>query len=199
MHPAHATLCEHHRAFHSSRPGADDEYVVFVVRRLIEPLRMPAAPVLFARGRVLRTPDRWPALLPPRYADVARDALSDVIEAAFLDLPREERVGDRGSRCPDDVALPGVDRLEHHVRVGEAADIADRLLRDLLGNPRVRRLVVHLEKARGPRILAPIQRADVDVPVVDEMVENLDELSSLLLSADSEIPVSVRLLEGVDR
>ena len=54
-----------------------------------------------------------------------------------------------------------------------------RLLGDLLGHTRVRGLVVDLEEARRAGVLAPVQRADVDVPVVDEVVERCDELPAL--------------------
>ena len=43
--------------------------------------------------------------LPTRDADVAADALADVVESALLDLLRQERIGDRRPRGADDVAL----------------------------------------------------------------------------------------------
>src|SRR4029078_562693 len=53
VHAAHAALAENHRALHAGRAGADDEHVVLRVRRGLEALRVPAAPVLLAGGRVL--------------------------------------------------------------------------------------------------------------------------------------------------
>ena len=79
------------RAHSIRRAGADDEDVVVGVRGLLELLGMPAAPVLLAGGRVLRADDRRASDLPGD-ADVAADALADVVEPALVDLLREERV-----------------------------------------------------------------------------------------------------------
>ena len=62
---------------------------------LLEPLGMPAAPVLLAGGGVLRADDRRTAGLPARDADVAPDALADVVESTLVDLLGEERIRDR--------------------------------------------------------------------------------------------------------
>ena len=91
------------------------------LRRCRELLRVPTAAVLLAAGRVLGAPDRRAALLPAGDADVAADALADVLEAALLDLLRQERIGDRRAGGADDVGLPGVDDADHDVRVGEPA------------------------------------------------------------------------------
>ena len=48
-------------------------------------------------------------------ADVAPDAFADVAGAAFVDLSRQEGVGDGWSRCTDQVLLPGPQRLRHGV------------------------------------------------------------------------------------
>ena len=143
MHAAHAALAEDHRALHAGRPGADDEHVVVGVRRFREPLRMPAAAVLLARSRVLRADQRRPADLPARDADVAADALADIVEPSLVDLLRQERVGRRRPAGGDDVELALVDRLGHQVRVRPAADPEHRLLGHRLdgGLPR---------EARGP-------------------------------------------------
>ena len=95
VHAPHAALAEHHRALHPGRPGADDEHVVVGVLGRVELLRVPAAAVLLAGGRVLRADQRRAADLPARDADVAADALADVVEPALLDLLRQERIGDR--------------------------------------------------------------------------------------------------------
>ena len=116
VHAAHPALAEHHGALHAGRPGADDQHVVVGVARGGEALGMPAATVLLTRGRVLCAPDRRASLLPARHAHVAGDALADLVGAALLDLAREERVGDRGARGADDVALSGGDRLDHRRR-----------------------------------------------------------------------------------
>ena len=60
----HTAFAENHRALHPRRSGADDEHVVVGVLRRVELLRMPAAAVLLACGRVLCADHRWPADLP---------------------------------------------------------------------------------------------------------------------------------------
>src|SRR5205809_1066495 len=77
---------EDHRALHPSRAGADHEHVVLRVRGGLEALRVPTAAVFLARGRVLRADQRRPADLPARDADVAADALADVVEPPLVDL-----------------------------------------------------------------------------------------------------------------
>ena len=95
-------------------------------------------------------------LLPAGDADVAADALADVVEPPLLDLSRQERVGDRRAGGADDVALPGADRLDHDVGIGEAPD-ADHGLR--------RRRTSHgcawawwfiFEETRWAGVLAPV-------------------------------------------
>ena len=88
-------------------------------------LRMPAPPPLLAHRRVLRAADRRDREV-AGHADVAADALADVLEPAFLDLLRQERVGDRRPGRADDVedaARPP----DHRVGRGEAPDADHRL------------------------------------------------------------------------
>ena len=198
MNATHPALAEHHGALHAGGPGADHEHVVVGVLGSRELLRVPAAPVLFAARRVLCAPDRRSPDLPARDADVAADAFADVVEAALLDLPREKGIGDGGTGGADDVALAGADHLDHEVWVREPADVHHRLACDGLREPRVRRLVIRLEEARRGRVLAEVHRADVDVPVVDELVECRDELDALLARANACVAEPVRLVERVD-
>src|SRR5207244_11900268 len=64
MHAPHPPLAEDHRALHSGRAGPDDEHVVVGVLSGVELLRVPAAPVLLAGGRVLRADQRRAADAP---------------------------------------------------------------------------------------------------------------------------------------
>src|SRR5262249_17871067 len=61
---------------------------------------VPAAPPLLAHRRVLGTADRCGGPV-ARYADVAADALADVLDPALLDLHGQERVGDGGAGGAD--------------------------------------------------------------------------------------------------
>src|SRR5580658_9577539 len=89
---ASATLTSYPR-----RPSASahDEYRGIAAPRG-NALRVPAAAPLLADGRVLCTAHRH-AVVPTRDADVAADALADVLFASGVDLRRQERVGDRGA------------------------------------------------------------------------------------------------------
>ena len=85
----------------SGRARADDEDVVVGILRRRELLGAPAAPELLGGGGVLGADERRATDLPTRDADVAADALADVVEPALLDLSREERIGDPGPCRPE--------------------------------------------------------------------------------------------------
>ena len=86
VHAAHSPLAQHDRALHPRGTGADDQHIVVGVGGTGELLRVPAAPVLLTGRRVLRAYEPPAADLEPRQADVAADALADLVEAARLDL-----------------------------------------------------------------------------------------------------------------
>src|SRR6185312_5921556 len=88
-----AALAQRTRRFQSGRAGADHQHAR---RRTLrrDALRMPALAPLLAHGRVLRAADRRDRHVAGD-ADVAADAFADVLDATFLDLARQERVGDR--------------------------------------------------------------------------------------------------------
>ena len=104
---------ERQRAFEAGRAGADDEHRRATLRPRY-PLRMPAAAPFLHDGRVLRAAHRREAVL-AGHADVAADALADLVEAALLDLPRQKRVGDRRAGGPDEVDDSAPDLREHGV------------------------------------------------------------------------------------
>ena len=112
MDAPEAALAEHDRALHPARPGADDEHVAVAVLGGLEALWVPAAAELLARGRVLRAPD-VAARVGLGDADVAADALADLVEAALLDLQRQKRVSDRRPRGADHVPGAARDDLRH--------------------------------------------------------------------------------------
>src|SRR3546814_19252267 len=91
-------------------------------------------------------------------ADVAADALADVVDAPVLDLLRQEGIGDRGARGADHVHDALLHDAHHGVRRGVAADADHRLGGQRLHELRVGLLVALLGKARG---LAEIGRAHV--------------------------------------
>ena len=182
-----AALAEHARTLHAGGPGTDHEDRARI-RRLLELLRVPAAPILFHRGGVLGADERRPADLPARNAHVAADALADVVEAAFLDLIGQEGVRNRGPGGADDVRLAGGNDLCHVVGAGHAADAEHRHVGDALHVLDPGLLVVGLVEARRARVLAPLgDVADVDVPKVDHPLlgRELDELEAVVADLDA--------------
>ena len=133
---------------------------------------MPAAPPLLAHRRVLRAADGRHRPVAGD-AHVAADALADVLEPALLDLPRQERVGDRGARRADQVEHALLDEADHRVRRREAPDPDDRLRRELLQPGEVRLGPRLLAEARGERVVRPV--ADHQVPHVGQLADELEE------------------------
>ena len=82
VHALEAALAEHDRALQPRRAGADHEHVAVGVGGALEALGMPAAAVLLARRRVLRAAE-VAAAVRARVADVAADALADLVVAAL--------------------------------------------------------------------------------------------------------------------
>src|SRR5690606_24922707 len=116
-----AALAEHARALHTGRPRTDGQDRA---RRsgLGELLRMPAAAVFLVCGGVLRADDGRAADLPTGDADVAADALANVLVATFLDLLGNERVRDRRTGEAEDIEAAFANARGHVVRTGFAAD-----------------------------------------------------------------------------
>src|SRR6185369_7637178 len=96
-----AAPAQRHRRLQPGRAGARDQHLDIALAGP-DPLRMPAAPPLLAHAWVLRAADRGHGGI-ARDADVAADALADVLQAALLDLLGQERVGDRRPRGADEV------------------------------------------------------------------------------------------------
>ena len=180
-----AALHQHARGLASRRPGADHKNG-FVGLRRRELLGVPAAAVFLARGCVLGADHRRAADLPARDADVAADAGPHVVEAAFLDLLRQERVRDRRAGAADYVQFAVADDLGHLLGIGEAADAQHRFFRVLLDDFLPRNLVTLAVETRRTGILAPFRDvADLDVPDVDQIVGQLDELDPVDLDLDT--------------
>ena len=144
-------------------------------------LRVPAAPPLLAHGRVLGAPDRQPLGI-GGHADVAADALPDRRRPAVADLRRQERVGDRGSRSPDQVEHAAAHRGDHRIRAGVATDPDDRLGRQALDERDVGLLVALRCEPGGGRVVAPVRH--VDVPQVGELGEHAHDLGRLPVVGD---------------
>ena len=137
---------------------------------------MPAAPPLLAHRRVLGAADRRHGEVAGD-ADVAADALADVLEPALLDLPRQERIGDRGARGADQVEHPVADEPHHRVRRGEAADADDRLRGQLLDAAEVRLLPSSPRRSGRCRVVLPA--ADHHVPEIGQLADEADDLLDL--------------------
>jgi hypothetical protein len=109
-----AALPERTRRFQSGGTGADDQHPCLGFLRPNE-LGMPAAaPFLAHRGVLGAAAGRHGHVAGD--ADVAADAFADVLDPAFLDLLREEGIGDRGPRRADEIQQALADLPHHLVR-----------------------------------------------------------------------------------
>ena len=150
---------------------------------------MPAAPIFLADGHVLRAHD-LAALLEFRDADVAADALADVLEPSFRDLGRQERIGDGGARGADDVEHAGPDQRHHVVRAREpsVADHRNAGAEDRLALLDEGRHPAGFAKARNARILAPLGVvADLQCHRIDHALaaEQLQHAHAVLVRLDA--------------
>jgi hypothetical protein len=167
VNPPEATLAEHDRALHPSRARPDHENIPVGVLGRLEALRVPAAPVLLARGRVLSAAEVM-ATLRLRDADVAADALPDLAVKALFHLGGKEGIGDRRAGRSDQVPGTRVDDLCHAIRIGQASDTHDRLGSGLADAAGPLELVPLREESRGAGVLRPFgDRADIHVPEID--------------------------------
>ena len=180
MHAAHAAPAEHERAFHPGGPGADDQHVQVGVGGPLEALGVPASAVLLAGGRVLGADELRADDVPGR-ADVAPDALPDLVGAALFDLPGEEGIGDGRPGSADEVELAGPDDVDHDVGSRETAGADDGLRCMALHLAQPVGLIVLGVEARGPGVPAPVgQTAHLDVPEIDQRVGDLNEGACLV-------------------
>ena len=134
---------------------------------------MPSLAPLLAHRRILRATDRS-ARHVAGDADVASDALADIVEASLLDLPWQERIGDARPRRADHVEHAASDLIDHCVRRGEAAHTDDRLAGVLLDPVREGLLCSLLGETRGDRVVVP--RGHVHVPEVRKVREHVHDL-----------------------
>ena len=110
-------------------------------------------------------------------ADVAADALADLVEAALLDLARQEGVGDGRPGGADQV--PGAARYDLGHRSGVVRRPTPTIGFAVASRTRAGPLELPAlaEEARRAGVLRPLgDRADVDVPEVDEVVGEAHEL-----------------------
>ena len=88
-------------------PGSDHEDIVVTCwTALVEVLRGASRGDTPRRRSAFWVQTSVAAGIEPRDADVAADALADLVETTFLDLLRQERVGDRRPGRADNVEWP---------------------------------------------------------------------------------------------
>ena len=108
------TLPERTRDFEARRSRTHNENAgIRLLRR--NALRMPALAPFLAHRWILRAADRRNGHV-ARHADVAADALANVVDAAFLDLLWQKRIGDRRSRGANHVQYAAPDLIDHRIR-----------------------------------------------------------------------------------
>ncbi len=150
---------------------------------------MPAAAIFLADGHVLSAHD-LAALLKLRDADIAADALADVLDTAFRNLGRQEGIRNRWAGGADDVQHTRAYQCDHVVGTGEPA-IADHgdagpqnglALFDERGHP------AGFAKARDRGVLPPLGViADLQSNRVDHafFAEQLEQPHTVLVGFDT--------------
>ena len=138
---------------------------------------MPAAPPLLAHGRILGAAKRGGGEVAGD-ADVASDALADVLPATLLDLLGQKRVGNRRPGRADHVEHAVAHHPHHRVGRREPAHAHHRLGRELLQAPDVLLLERLLGKPRRVRVEVPV--AHHEVPQVGQLTHQPQGLGDLL-------------------
>src|SRR5882724_4890830 len=116
-------------AFESGRTAADNQHGRAAARGSVS-LRMPPTAPLLAYRRVLCTSHRH-AVMPARNADVATYAFANILLAAFIDLLRQERIGNGGPGAANQVQDPAPDLGDHGIGRCEPPHPDDGFLRSL--------------------------------------------------------------------
>src|SRR5882672_3091045 len=92
---------------------------------------MPIVAPFFARRGILSAAHRY-AVVPARNADVAADALANLVLPTLVDLLRQKRVGNGGSGAADQIQYAPAHLRDHDIRRGESTDAHHRPLGQLL-------------------------------------------------------------------
>ena len=114
------------RGFQSGGAAAHHQHVARL-RGLRKSLWVPAAAPFFARRGVLGAAHRH-AVVPAGNADVAANALADVVAVAFADLGRQKGVGNAGSRATDQIEHAAANLRHHGVGRGKTAHADHRAI-----------------------------------------------------------------------
>src|SRR5205823_5656258 len=130
-------------------------------------LGMPAPPPFLADCRILGAAQTY-GLVVGGPANIAADAFTDLIVAAFGDLPRQKGIGDRGPCGADQVLDATLDLARHAVGRSEAADAYHRFRRETLDESNIGLLESLLSETRGTRIIGE-RAGDIDVPQIGKL------------------------------
>ena len=188
QHDLVAAMAERLRGLQPGGAGADHQDLR-VGGLPADPLRVPAPAPLLAHGRVLGAAQRRDRAV-AGHADVAADALADVLVPALLDLLGQERIGDRRAGGADEVQDAAPDHPRHRVGRREPPDAHDRLRGERLQAADVRLLGGFVAEAGGDRIVLP--RSRDEVPQVGQLA---DEPEDLLAVAPDEALVAEELVD----
>ncbi len=142
---------------------------------------MPALAPFLANCRVLRAAHRYVGIVAGG-ADVAADAFADVIDAPFLDLLRQEGIGDRRARGSDEVQNALFYNPYHAVRRRIAADADHRLGRDGFDEADIGLLVAFFGETSRLAIVRPV--GEIDVPKVRKFAERRNDVLPFPLAGD---------------
>ncbi len=166
---------QHHGRLESGRTGAHHQDAL-VGMAPPDALRVPAAAPFLAHRRVLGTADDGRCMV-ARHADIAADALADVLDPALVDLARQEGIGDGRARRADEVEHTLAHHAHHGVGRGEAAHAHHGPGRECLDAAHERFLVGLVGKARCLAVVVPPGKRQV--PQVGQLGHLADDVTHL--------------------
>ena len=143
---------------------------------------MPTPAPLLTHARILCAAHRCESMLPCN-TNVTADTLADFIKTPLLNLLGQERIGNRRPRRADHVQHAAPNLADHGIGRGEPTDPHYGFRSDLLDECDIAFLPTLLAKTRANRIILPI--AEVDVPQVRELSQQLNDFSALTLTTDT--------------
>ena len=209
LHQHHrvSPLPQRHRGLEARRTAAHHEHRLVGMAGPVD-LRVPPSPPLLAHRGVLGAADGRHREI-ARDADVAADALSDLIGPSLGDLGRQEWVGDGGAGCSDEVDHSLAHHSGHGVGRSEPPDAHHRLGGERLEAGHVLLLAALFSEAGGDAVVLPASHHEVpQVGDLAQLAEHGLDVSPADAGVSDELlrrdPTphrggAVHLLNGVDQ
>ena len=168
--------------FKPGRPCPNDQNLFGRMPRG-DDLGMPALAPLLAHGRVLGAAQMH-RLVVRRAADVAADALADLILASLGNLGWQERIGNRRPRRANEILNAALDLAHHRIGRGEAPDAHHGLRCEPFDESDMGLLKALRAESRALGIIAEAAR-DVDIPEIGKLRQHRHHVTPLAAGRDA--------------